>query len=361
MGAYERIQERLLDHGRFQLEQTLILQDDEIERLKTLKKQTELRISRGKIEWMKDRRDLESQIGELITRLQELESEQVGILRSIRAEQPPKIRKLVRSHSVAMEQVRTESRFMRTETTESIDTQDDEAFAETLRNLSVQVESTLSEKQDQTSQKIAATEATLARLGVETKAHRTRAEQLSIQVERLRGQIDKSRKSSASVLDDLEGRIEKTDASISSSQSHHRSAISEMSRDTVDREALEPLRNQLSVAHSRVKRLNRDIRNAQKKFAREIGQYEEEKAQLTASLEEDRNQLSRAEEYAAKLAEELERIRMLQEQLPAYNAELQKLRDTNLDLLRKVNQLDYDVNGRSGAFQRASKLTASEI
>jgi chromosome segregation ATPase len=355
MGAYERIQDRLIDRGRFQLEQALVLQLDEIRRLREVKRQMDLQVARARVQWLQDHQALEKQIREIAAKISEVERQHQRALRVSRRRQSPTINRLMRAHAIEMDALREQSGDSHTEIAGSFSTHDDDALAETLRNLSNQIEAVLSGNQDDESEKIEETEARITRLSLEVKAYQLRAEALSDQVEAIRGKMEKSRRKSSSVLDEVEGKIQMADRSICSSKSRLDSSVIDISEHIGDASKLATLRAEVFHMNRRVEDAQRDIQDAQTQFSRQITEYEEEKMRLTASLQEEERFARGTGSDSAQL-EELECIENLHNQLRTHDSELQKLRQTNLELLRKVNQRDYEAHGRIGAFQRASKL-----
>jgi chromosome segregation ATPase len=348
--SYPRIQQRLVEHGRFQMRQTTVLQDDEIERLKCRLMTMEGRISQSRRKWRSITSSLETQVDSQTSKLAQIKSQHRFALQQMNSKHRVKRTKMASAHSQELVALRARSAESYTSPTKP---RDDDGFGEILGNLSALIEEALSQSEEQSERQIDQTNESLLRLKSRVRMSRDRIAQLSAEIDAARKKMVKKRARTTQTLTSLDDRTAAIDSRIAAS----RSALDDALRSGED-DLLRDLRLKIQEARGRIEAADEKIDNAKARFQRRMERYDAEKAQLSELYAE--GEAGFGEEGAFRRAAKAGRklIAQINGSLAALDLELQELRQENLELLRNVNERDYAINGRGGSRQRSSQLAS---
>jgi signal transduction histidine kinase len=356
--SYKRLQKRIIDHGEFQMKQTIVLQDDEIKRLRARLLMFKEWLETSDSGWAVKMKVRRQEVEELSTKIRKI------------AEHKKRVRaSLVRDHKSAMKKCRAEHQGrilnFNTDASKRWEAQglshqfNESQVLESLEKSSEEIERLKTEFSDLKSKESDELRASLARLKLHAKTRRVRVDELSDQISKTKKEIIASRETMNKSLEELKSKIRVAESQIRR-VSKTEDSTAELDPENLAR--LDTLRRDVNEARDLVLGITGRIDLCQSDFMSKKREYYNEKRQLESVLEDLRKKNKGIGIIEEEFANQLENMRNLEGKLNGCDAELKNLREKNIRLRRRVHDVDFRVNGRSGEYQRSSdvKLRVSQ-
>jgi chromosome segregation ATPase len=360
--SHDRVQRRLLDHGKFQMKQTLVLQDDEIERLTTRLRLLRTRKLNIPTQFQLTHDRHRNTINTLTTTLRQIREQHISTLNTLLNKHRTRIAKITAEHSQNLSDFKRKSAKLSPSPVKRISfVEDDETFAELLQDINSRSQELLNQTEEKVTHTVEETDQTLERLKLQTRIARRRVADLVLQVEEMKSAIRKKKIKAEVKLSDIDARCRAAEVSAKASKSAYSFSV-----DDIEHAEVEP---------GDLLELREKVRNAQKDLAKKRERFEEKKKGFDQKLEnlamtKAKYQLSqakrppdttRADLLARKRTEERRKIAEVRKKILELDPELKALRQENLNLLRKVNAQDYAIHGRKGLHQRFARMNTARL
>ena len=359
--AFERIQRRLIDQGRFQLKQTLTLQDDEIERLRDHLTELQSKILRHKTIWARKITRRQAKVSAARERIAEAREKMRGKLNEVSREHSLRVSAMQDSHDERLRDVNHDSKMFRKKQEASMYLEHQESsviIEDTMRNVSMQIDMLNQEKEIEMKEQEKHAKKKIKKVKMKTEGLKKRIDELNAVIAVENEKYFKWKAKHKTKMSDIREKMEECESEVSQSKSRFLTRVNEM-EDTQDEEPgeLEELRRSVKLAQKRKAKIQRKIDRVQAEFEVSQERLKQEKSGLKRQSKGSFVEESQMPELKRKLAKEKMVLNEIQRLLDEKDPELQKLRERNLKLLRKVKEIDYTVNGRNGGFQRLTEIT----
>ncbi|OHT06198.1 hypothetical protein TRFO_25817 [Tritrichomonas foetus] len=355
-----RVQKYLIDKGKFQMNQTLVLQDDEIarlrKRLRMLKQQSiicEEKVDKKRAKLYKKRKVLKHRIHEIRTN-KTVALKEISDFYSAKRKRANKRhqRELSYIDETASSQTQIHSKIhdeteteMMTETINSVNRKID-----SIRHESI---SLIQENEDHTSE-------ILNRYQIQIKTKKKRCEELQEKIKEIKEKIEQDNKKKTENISQIKEKEKEFEKIIQNNSSQFDSLINSFhdkeSGKVTGKEEMKQIKKQIQEARkasdqlkSQIMVMKTDFKEKRAELRRELVELQN-KHDMVVNGQPDRN-------YDQFIYAEEEFIEKLKRRINGSSDILQQLREENLELHRKLNECDYILHGRTGNYQRFNEIT----
>lgn len=354
----ERIQKRLVDQGRFQLDQTVVLQDAEIQRLRSRLMALQTKIVKTRSLWEAHITHAEAKLSKLENRMIFVQQWRRKTLHHLKLAHKSRLNETRDSHKESMLTMNYNAdRLVRTSELDAQLAEDDSShdpLVQSIRNLSLQIERLHTEQELEPSAKQANKK--IARKEIKAKAFQRRIEALSAAIQDEHESRQERQRKLESDLQAIQTQMDSFDRKISLTKSEFDSSITELTEieQQDEPEELQILRQKLTRVKDLSRQIQERIETMQHEYTIVKHKLKDKRRVLrykraNASLEPSQTQSIKAEiDKQKRITAELA------QQLQLCDPELEKLHDENAELRRKLSEADYVIHGRTGSLQRLS-------
>lgn len=353
--SFERIQKRLINQGKFQLEQTLILQDDEIDRLKSRLRIMESRITKSRFRWALKAQTDQAQVETYRTKIKQIRDSKREKMKLLRNDHALAIKSIRDKHTQEISDIKRQLTLIFSKQAVPA-SPDHSAFSETLDALSQSIQRINSFKEEESSNRVSFTDREIAKADLRVRTLRVRSEELAILVEKARKKNAKIRAKCDSKVSEIQSKARIFDTEITANKSILDATLIKWESEEREPSSLAQLREQIHAAQCLRKSIKQRIRVMNSEFEASNRVIEAEKSSLLHKFGHT-NQVSSVIDIKSAIEHEQSLINETAAALASNDTLLEKLRKENVQLLRKVNKRDYLVNGRNGDYQRYSEIT----
>jgi chromosome segregation ATPase len=350
--CYKRLQKRIIDHGEFQMKQTIVLQDDEIERLKARLRIFKEWLGTSESGWAVKMKVRRQEVEELSTKIHKI----VEHKKRVRAS-------LIRDHKSAMKECRAEHQRrildLNTDASKRRESQDlsrefnESQVRESLEKSSEQIEALKKQLNELKAKESDEFRTSLARLKLHVKTRRVRVDELSDQISKTKREIIVNRETMNKSLEEIKSKIRAAESQTRDVKENEHSIVE---FDAENFAQLDTLKRDVNEAHDLVLGITGRMDLCQTEFMSKKKEYSNEKQQLESILEELRKKDNGIGILNEEFANQLENMKILEGRLVDCDVELKSLREKNVRLRRRVHDVDFRVNGRNGEYQRSSDV-----
>lgn len=358
--TFERIQRRLIDRGRFQLKQTIILQDDEIERLRDKLSDLQSKILRHKTIWARKIARRQNKVTEAKKRLNSAKEKTRGRLNEVSKEYALRVSAMQDFHDERLRDVSHESKmFMKKqEASRELEHQESSAIIEhTMRNVSQRIDILNKEKELEAKLQAKQAKKKIDKVKLRSEALKKRIDELTAVIATENETYWKWKSKHEMQMSDIQEKLEDFASEVSQSKCRYLTRMNEMEDLEEEPEELEDLRRKVYSAQKRKEKLQDKVDKLRASFEVSHRKLEDEKSELERKNSDSQIEESQIPAIKSKIQDQKEITRDLLRQIEERDPELQKLRDKNLKLSRRLKEIDYSVNGRTGGFQRLTEIT----
>lgn len=325
------------------MSQVLVLQDDEIERLKLSLVTLEKRITESRTRWLLNIRTLRDDISPLEKQIEYMNDQNAKRLNEVAFEHQKRVRISRDDFSKELCEIRQNSEKCFTKTVETDDT-----MVRSLLELSEQIRELSKDEHEQSAAEVK----TLKR----ARRLQTRVAELEILVDKMERRNERRASKCEREREKLNSRMTEMKDKCNQSNSSIAATVEEWHESEIEPEGLDQLEMQLSDACNIVERLKRQIHVASTEFEHEKAGLEIEKRKKLDGYREALMSEKRLDGLRNEINGEDRTMDELKERVVTQEDTLNALRRDNLNLVRSVNEADYSVNGRTGSRQRLTEL-----
>lgn len=356
--AVSRVQKYLIDKGRFQMNQTLTLQDDEILRLKNalrVIKEKIVKVDTKAVKAIKRLREKRKQIKQII---HEIRVNKAIIFQEINEKYTSKIQKAKKKHQkhlTRLDETATQSMIQEKYRSES-DT-DTEILNETIRSINQKIDSIRSEQASFIQESTEHANDAINRYKIQAKTKRVRCEELKEKINEMCKSIDQIRNEKKQKLRSIQNQTIEYESQLSSSRTQFLSLVNSFNDDDyIDNSELNRLKKQIKAALDAKNEIIQKTEKCKIDFKQKKKQLKEEIQNLQIQI-----QTTKEDKYVKNIPQlifaENEFILQIQEKIKKGGGTLKELREENLALRRKINECDYILHGRTGNYQRFTEIS----
>jgi chromosome segregation ATPase len=336
--------------------QTIVLQDDEIERLRDRLSILRDRLSKSEKKYVLGNDRRRHKIEDLTDKLTQIREHHLSALSALYSNHRVLLAKAQERHSQALSDFKEQSAHRLKEASRPLPPDDDETFAGVLREITDEAEGVVSRADEKTQRQIQETKDGLEKLKAQARLNRGRIDALRSQIADSESAIRKERTKHELALADLGVRTRIAEESVKTSVSALGIALEDIK--TATEEPIEPteLRAQVREARRRVTEQKQKLEKRKAHYEEKFRRLAAERATQETALASERLGTTRLDLLLEKQRKERQKAAELQRKITEQDPELNALREENLELLRSVNEQDYKVHGRKGSHQRLSRV-----
>ena len=356
--AVSRVQKYLIEKGNFQMNQTLVLQDDEILRLKNalrMIKQKIITVDEKTIKAIKKLREKKKQIKQII---HEIRINKAMIFQEINDKYAKKVKKAKKKHQKNLTLLDdTASQSMIQEKYRSENDTDTEILNETIRSINQKIDSIRSEQTSFIQESTERANDTINRYKIQAKTKRVRCEELKQKINEICKSIDQIRIEKKQKLRSINNQTIECESQMSTSKTQFLSQLSSFNDDEINNNSeLIGLKRQIKIAYEAKSEVIQRTEKCKSNFKLKKQELKREIESLQVELQETKENKGKNNILPLIYAEN-EFILKIQQKIKNGNGILKKLREENLALRRKINECDYILHGRTGSYQRYSEIS----
>jgi chromosome segregation ATPase len=330
------------------MKQTLVLQDDEIERL--LQRLRGLRErasdSRARLDIAGERH--RAAIGDLTHRLRRVRERRLASLDSLVAAHRSRVAKAAARHSRELSEFRERSARL-ARSPRAPPPGDEDSFTEILASISAGAQDLASKADEKATRTIDETAAMLEQLKMRTRVGRRRVSDLLREIAEARAGIRRTRAQTGAALEDIGARTRAAESALAVPE-----GVADPEREPA---GLLDLRERVRAARQDLRRRRDALEQSKRSCEEKLENLEATRAKCELARNEARPDTARAAALAEERAAVRRAVAELRGRIMELDPQLKALRQENLSLLRKVNEQDYTVHGRKGLHQRFSRMS----
>lgn len=352
--SIDRIHARLVEKGKYQMEQTLILQDDEIkrlrERIKVLKSKMLVKRDKmqEKIEILRsDREDLKNKIA--ITHESTRNTHRLVTKKFIKAKE-----EMIKQHNKELKLISEQQ--TKSASVKIIHDNSIQHIRATIEKIQAELVALNAQRNEQYTERSKIIEQEIIRLKEEAKTSKQRLENLTEKYNSVVEKVNSRRKKHKTRIQSIQSKIDDLNEEINEiRQQYDEKVKSCIIQENVFN--LDEIRKSITLANDLKNEIASRIKIMQENFQIEYSRAQEKLNRLKSGLEEHNE---KEEAFKHDYANEMKLHRSVQKKLKQLDPELCSLREENVNLLRKLSLKDFQINGRNGNMQRFTELTIRE-
>ena len=354
-----RVQRYLVNKGKFQMNQTIVLLDDEIERLKKRLQMIEKRGSKAEEEIDKNIIKLLKKKKALKQIIHEIRTNKTLMFQEIIDEYKSKRKRALKRHqrNVSFIDYYSKTQVSLSKTQDQTETQ---LLNESINDLNKKIEQMKNESSFQSNNEA---NELLNRYKIKAKTQKKRCEELQIEIEELKKQIKLDRKEHKKKLALIQDKRSQNDEESKNSFATFEESINTTSLNDesshLNQSNNSPnfqLRQRVNAAIEARDQAKLRLTTMKSEYKGRMIELQNDLNTLTIQLQQVRSGNFQSD-YNASYESEKNTIETLIQRIDSGTYELQQLREENLSLRRKLNECDYIVHGRTGRFQRYTEIT----
>lgn len=354
-----RVQKYLLEKGKFQMNQMLVLQDDEIARLKKRLKMLKQDIIVSTKNARKNYpRDLLAKRDSLKKIIEATYSNKEAVIQKIINNYNDKRENAMNRHQTTLSQLNESACQSMNISKSPIKDDQTEILNDTFQSIAEKIELFENEQSKIVEKAKAEAKEAIHRYKIQSKANRVRCQELKEKIQELQQVIKTERQEKENKMNIFNEQIKSFEQKLIFLKSDFYTKVNNLD-DNFDDSDLKQLQSQVEAANVGKKEVRSRIEQTQLEFQEENENLEKEKYTLLKQLnllQKDTHDIN----YIDQMHTVKENIVNMQVYIQQCGPTLKKLREENLELRRKVNQCDYVLNGRTGHRQRFTEITRQE-
>ena len=356
--SLERVKKRIEDLGKFQMNQTITLQDAEIMRLRSRLRAFQARIVETKSLWEGRINQVETKLEMTRHRLHAVVQKGQKMVNKLKREHASRLESIRELHA---EDVRTlnrdADRLVRTsELSAMLDEDETESLAtQRIQSMSLEI-SRLNNEAAELDPRTKYVQRKISRKEIKAKAFQRRIADLSDAIREEQEYRAESRRRHEEQMRAIQAQMETFDRKMAQTRSEFDESVVELT----EAQPEEP--EELEILRRRIKKARKLTCTIQSQIEQMHGEYKAVKQQLKDKrdvLRYKRNRSTRVPSQSDAIRTEIEEeervMAQIREELDARDPVLAKLHEKNAQLQRRVSEADYIVHGRSGGHQRLYK------
>lgn len=352
--SIDRIHARLVEKGKYQMEQTLILQDDEIKRLRE-------KIKVLKYKMLGKREKMQEKIEILRSGREDLKNKIAISHESTRNTIRFTTEKFIKAKEEMIEQHNKKLKLISKQQTKSASVkiiQDNSIkhIRATIEKIQAELVVLNAQRNEQYTERSKLIEQEIIRLKEEAKTSKQRLESLTEKYNSVVEKVNSRRKKHKIQIQSIQSKIDDFNEEINEARQQYDEKVkSYVIQENVFN--LDEIRKSIKLANDLKNEIVSRIKIMQDNFQIEYSRAQEKLNSLKSDLEE---QKEKKETFKHDYSNEMKLHRSVQKKLNQLDPELCSLREENVNLLRKLSLKDFQVNGRNGNMQRFTELTMRE-
>jgi myosin protein heavy chain len=349
---YARVQRRLLERGQFQMKQTVVLQEDELDRLRDRLRDLRSTVAAGQSRLNHTNTQQQQRIHELTSELRRVNEKHSAAVDQLYSEHRSRVSTITGRHSREVAELKEKyAKLTRRSLERSASAQEE------LTEIVSTVPDEAQEIARKTEKKVNKTEAKLAVVKEQIRKSRRRTSEVMAQIDKAREEIENARGEAETKVPEIHEQAHNVKRAAKGLKSEYVIAVQKMEESECEPMSLVQLRERVEIAKENLRVKKEQLEQRRRASAEKLEDLEFTRAKCELSRFEGTVDTSRVDSLAKRRLEEGKIIAQLREKVREYDPDLKALREENLDLLRKVAEEDYAVHGRKGLHQRFSRVT----
>ena len=356
--SLERVKKRLVEQGKFQMNQTVTLQDAEIMRLRSRLRAFQARIVETKSLWEGRITQAETKLEMTRHRLHAVVQKGQKMMNKLKREHASRLESIRELHA---EDVRTlnrdADRLVRTSELSALLNQDETDFmTQRIQSMSLEI-SRLNDEPEEVDPRTKYVQRKISRKEIKAKAFQRRIADLSDAIREEHEYREENRRRHEEQMRAIQAQMETFDRKMTQTRSEFDESVVELTESQPEEpEELEILRRRIRKARKLTARIQKQIEQMDDEYRAVKRQLKDKRDVLRYKRNRSTRVPSQSDVIRTEIEEEERVIAQIREELDARDPILAKLHEKNAQLQRKVNEADYIVHGRGGGHQRLAEI-----